>query len=254
MRRLPVHRFSEFVPLTSADLQSIERLSVEHLHLRRHDTIRLQGDPVRDVYLLTDGWVGSCMDVATGTRQMVKIHLPGDLLGAPSMTLPAAAETLIALTRATVEVIPVSAFARLFMNSPRIAAAMFLSSLKERIFLMDRLTSVARTSAVQRLSAFLINLYGRLKLAGLEETRFELPLSQNELADVIGITPVHANRTWAQLERTGLVQREGKTVILLDVDGLKNLGAVPQRRFERLPQWNISTAEEAPPSSGTMTG
>ena len=247
-------RFKDFVSLTSAEVQAIDRLSVERLYLRRHDVIRSQGDPAHDVYFLTEGWVSCYIDVATGTRQMVKVHLPGDILGAPSITLRAAAETLVALTRATVEVVPVSALARLFMASPRIAAGLFLSSLKERIFLMDRLTSVGRTSAVQRLSAFLINLYSRLKLAGLEEARFDLPLSQNELADVIGITAVHANRTWAQLERTGLVRREGKRVILLDVAGLTSLGAVPQRNFQSLPQWNAPIVEESLENPRTMVG
>lgn len=252
MRKPPTYRFSEFVTLTSAELQAVERLSVQRLHLRRHDTVRSQGDAVHDIYLLRDGWVGSCMDVATGTRQMVKVHLPGDMLGTPSMTLTSAAETLMALTRATIEVIPVNAFARLFMSSPRIAAASFLGSLKERIFLMDRLTSVARTSAVQRLAAFLVNVQHRLEFVGLAEQEFELPLSQHELADVIGITPVHANRTWSQLERTGLVRRQGKLVTLLDIEGLKNLGAVPTRRFQQQPHWGIGLVENVPPASGTM--
>lgn len=252
MRKPSTYRFSEFVPLTSAELQAIERLSMERLHLRRHDTIRSQGDPVDDIYLLTDGWVGCCMDVATGTRQMVKAHLPGDLLGTASMALNSAAESLVALTVATVEVIPVNAFARLFMSHPRIAAASFLSSLKERVFLMDRLTSLGRTSALQRLAAFLINVHERLKLVGVEEQQFDLPLSQHELADVIGITPVHANRTWAHLERTGLIRRQGRLVVLVDMDGLKSLGAVPQRRFERPSHWNIALAEEAAPGSGIM--
>ena len=244
MQKLPLHRFTEFVSLTSAEIHAIERLSIDRVHLKRHDTLRSQGDPVRDVYLLTDGWVGSCVDVATGTRQMVKVHLPGDLLGTPSITVRASAETLIALNRATVEVIPVHALAALFMSMPRVAAGMFLSSLKERVFLMDRLTSVARTNAVQRLSAFLVSIYERLSIAGLQEPQFQLPLSQIELADVIGITPVHANRTWAQLERTGLVRRSGKTVRLIDIEGLRSFGAVPDRRFERLREWSVLSQAE----------
>jgi len=254
MHRLPPHRFSEFVALTSAEVQAIERLSVERLHLKRHEIIRSQGDPVHDVYLLIDGWVGCCVDVATGTRQMVKVQLPGDLLAAPSMTLRTAAETLVALTRTTVDVVPVCALARLFMNTPRIAAGMFLTSLKERVFLMDRLTSVARTSAVQRLSSFLVSIHERLSLVGLEEPAFDLPLSQNELADVIGITPVHANRTWAQLERTGLVRRTGKTIRLLDIEGLKSLGAVPDRRFERVREWSVAAPEKSASPAGTLVG
>ena len=254
MQKLPLHQFSEFVSLTSAEVHAIERLSVDRVHLKRHDTLRCQGDSVRDVYLLTEGWVGCCVDVATGTRQMVKVHLPGDLLGTSSITVRAAAETLVALNRTTVEVIPVNALAALFMSMPRVAAGMFLTSLKERVFLMDRLTSVARTNAVQRLSAFLVSVYERLSLAGLEEPQFHLPLSQIELADVIGITSVHANRTWAQLERTGFVSRNGKAVRLVDVEGLRSLGAVPDRRFERLREWSVAVPEKSPSRANTSAG
>jgi CRP-like cAMP-binding protein len=254
MRKLPLHRFNEFVPLTAREAEIIDGLAVERLRLRRHDVIRYQGDPVRDVYLLLEGWVGCCVDVAAGTRQMVKVHLPGDVLGAPSMTLSSAAETLVVLTRATVDVVPVHAFSALFMNNPRIAAAMYLNAQKERVFLMDRLTSVARTSAAQRLAAFLLNVYDRLTVVGLDEPIFDLPLSQDQLADVLGITAVHANRTLFHLEQCGLIARTGKCITLLDVPALRSFGAMPQRRFERSPEWALPHSNEVTSCPGTMVG
>jgi CRP-like cAMP-binding protein len=240
--------------LTAREAELIEGLAVERVRLRRHDVIRAQGDPVRDVYFLSEGWVGCCVDVAAGGRQMVKVHLPGDVLGTPSLTLSSAAETLIALTRATVDVIPVQAFSRLFMDHPRIAAAMYLNAQKERVFLMDRLTSVARTSAAQRLAAFLLNVYDRLTLVGLEEPSFDLPLSQDQLADVLGITAVHANRTLFQLQESGLIARTGRSISLLDVPALRSFGAMPQRRFERSPEWSLPHANEVSSYPGTMVG
>ena len=254
MRNLPLHRFNEFVPLTRDETELIESLAVDRLHLRRHQIIRSQGDPVRDVYLLFEGWIGCCVDVAAGTRQMVKVHLPGDMLGTPSLTLSSAAETLIALTRVTVDVIPVGQFSKLFMSEPRIAAAMYLSAQKERVFLMDRLTSVARTSAAQRLAAFLLNVYDRLIVVGLDEPRFDLPLSQDELADVLGITAVHANRTLFHLEESGFIARRGKSITILDLAGMRSFGAMPQRRFERSRDWRLRPAVEPSLSSGTMVG
>jgi CRP/FNR family transcriptional regulator, anaerobic regulatory protein len=252
MRRVPLHRFTEFLSLTPRELQAIQDLSVDTLHLRRHDVIRSQGDRALDLYFLSEGWVGCCIDVAAGTRQMVKVHLPGDMLGTPSMTLATAAETLVALTRVTIGVVPVGAFAQLFMTEPRIAAAMFLIAQKERILLMDRLTSVARTSAAQRLAAFLLNVYDRLTVIGLNQPTFDLPLSQDELADVIGITPVHANRTLFQLEDASLIHRTGKCITLLDIPGLRSFGAMPQRRFECSPHWCVGSANDALPDAGTM--
>lgn len=254
MRNLPLHRFNEFVPLTRGEVEMIEGLAVDRLHLRRHELIRSQGDPVRDVYLLSEGWVGCCVDVAAGTRQMVKVHLPGDMLGTQSLTLASAAETLMALTRVTVDIIPVAAFSQLFMNEPRIAASMYLSAQKERVFLMDRLTSVARTSAAQRLAAFLLNVYDRLSVVGLDEPRFDLPLSQDELADVLGITAVHANRTLFHLEESGFIARRGKSITILDLPGMRSFGAMPQRRFERSRDWRLRSPIGPSLQSRTMVG
>ncbi|MGN6058149.1 MAG: Crp/Fnr family transcriptional regulator [Sphingomicrobium sp.] len=254
MRNLPLHRFNEFVSLTRAEIELIENAVGERVHLRRHQVIRSQGDPVRDVYLLSEGWVGCCVDVAAGTRQMVKVHLPGDMLGTPSLTLTSAAETLIALTRVTVEVIPVAEFSKLFMTAPRIAAAMYLAAQKERVFLMDRLTSVARTSAAQRLAAFLLNVYDRLTVVGLDEPMFDLPLSQDELADVLGITAVHANRTLFHLAESGFIARRGKSITILDVPGMRSFGAMPQRRFERSRDWHLRPVHESLPISERMVG
>ena len=243
MRKFPLHRFTEFVPLEPAELEFVQSLSTETRRFRRHDIIREQGAPVREVYFLAEGWVGSCVDFATGSRQMVKVHLAGDMLGTPSVVLDSAAETLIALTSSEVDVIPASAYSKLFMSQPRFAASMFLTAQKERVLLMDRLTSVARTAAMQRLAAFLLNIYDRLKIVvELEEPSFELPLSQEQLSDVLGITPVHANRTFAQLDATGLVHRRGRWITLLDIPGLRSLGAVPDRRFECTADWHAPSS------------
>jgi CRP-like cAMP-binding protein len=237
----PLHRSTEFVPLERAELEQLAALAVETRRFRRHEIVRAQGEPGRDLYFLADGWVGACIDFATGSRQMVKVHLPGDLLGTTSLVLDSAVETLVALTAVTVRVIPGAAYAKLFMSNPRIAAAMFLTVQKERVLMMDRLTSVARTSATQRLAAFLLNLFDRLKIVEeFDEPRFALPLSQEELADVLGITPVHANRTFAQLDSTGLVHRDGRWITLLDVPRLRSFGAVPERRFECTADWHLA--------------
>lgn len=247
MNDAPLHRLHQFLQLSSAEASAFAELAVERRRLRRHDTIRAQGDPALEVYFLVEGWVASCIDSAAGNRQIVKVHLPGDMMGTPSLALAQAAETLCALTRVTVDVIPTDKLGELFLTSPRLAGVMFLNAQQERIWLMDRLMSVGRTSAAQRLAAFLISLFERLRSIDDEaSTRFQLPLSQGEVANVLGITPVHANRTFAQLERNGLISRTGRWLTLKDVDGLRDLASVPVREFQNLPPWLSRAPEKAP--------
>jgi CRP-like cAMP-binding protein len=238
MTDAPLHRLNQFIQLSPAEAKAFTNLAVERRRLRRHDIIRAQGEPVHEVYMLVEGWVATCIDSEAGNRQIVKVHLPGDMLGAPSLTLSTAAETLCALTRVTVDVIPSRRLVQLFLSSRRLAGAMFLNGLQERIWLMDRLMSVGRTSAAQRLAAFLVSLFDRLRsMNGTDGVRFQLPLSQCEVANVLGITPVHTNRTFAQLVRMGLISRSGKWITLEDVAGLRKFASVPAREFEQMPAW-----------------
>lgn len=238
MTSLPLHRLNEFIRLERRETEAFSALAVERLEFSRHDVIRGEGEPAREVFFLIQGWAACRVDTATGNQQIAKVHLPGDLMGAPSLALARAGETLVALTKVAVDVIPAKRLGTLFSTSPRLAAALFFAAQQERIFLMDRLTSIGRTSAAQRLVAFLLSLYDRLlKLDPHMAPKFELPLSQQQLADVLGITTVHANRTFRQLDQSGLISRSGREIALNDVAVLRRFCCMPQRDFRKVKSW-----------------
>lgn len=233
-----LHHLSHVVPFRLAEAKGLAALASGRRRFRRHQIIRAQGDPVAEVYLLIEGWVAASVDSVTGNRQIVKVHLPGDMLGAPSLSVSTAAETLCALNRVTIDVIPSECLGDLFLSSPKLAAALFLSAQQERIWLMDRLMSIGRTNAAQRLAAFLLSLFDRLRLIeGVTADGFDLPLSQGEVANVIGITPVHVNRTFSALQQRDLIERRGRSVRLMNIEGLRDLASVPAREFQHLPGW-----------------
>ena len=236
--RVPLHRLHEFITPTAAELKAFHEMTSATLSLDRGDKVCAQGDRVEHIYFLVDGWVAASIGLPNGKRQIIRIHLPGDLLGTPSLTLSCAMETLVALTPAKVDVIPVEAFGRLLAEMPRMAAAMFLTSQKERVALMDRIVSIGRTCALQRVSAFLLHVHDRLRLADPEiDDTFELPLSQQQVGDVLGMTTVHTNRTFKEMERKSLIRRRRRLVTLADVAALRELAALPERTFVREPAW-----------------
>jgi CRP/FNR family transcriptional regulator len=223
---------------SSLELSAFEGLAEKTLTLSRREIIRAQGAAVNEVYFLKEGWVACSMNVRNGRRQIVTVSLPGDLLGVPSLCLNRAAVTFEALTPAVVQVISLQAFAGLFMKMPRLALSMFLISQQERVLLMERLASLGQTKAVQRLAAFLLHIHERLKqMHPTLEQSFELPLTQADLAEIVGLTFVHVNRSLRELDRSGLIQRTGKVVTLLDLEGLHQLAGLPTHQFVRDPGW-----------------
>jgi CRP-like cAMP-binding protein len=232
------HRLHEFTDSSSRVVAEFRNIATETLTLGRKEIIRAQGERVNEVYFLIDGWVAGTMNVLSGRRQIVKVNLPGDVLGVPSLCLTHSALTLETLTPATVQVMPIEKFARLFDTVPGLGLTLFLITQQERVLLMERLASVGQTKAVQRVSAFLLHIHERLQRLDRKIDRsFDLPLTQAELAEIVGLTFVHVNRSLRELDRRGFIERSGKRITLIDPDGLRELAGLPDHEFIRDPHW-----------------
>jgi CRP/FNR family transcriptional regulator, anaerobic regulatory protein len=239
-----LERFCEFVRPSPAELDALADATTCRREFKRRDPIACQGDPVSEVYLLRHGWVTSSIEVDFKRRQLIKIHLPGDIAGLPSIALAHAAETLVAVSPAIVDVIPLDRLGRLFERAPRLAFTLFVSSQQERVLLIDHLAAVAQTKAVQRVCAFLLHVYRRLRVFGqCTDQLIECPLSQEHMAQGAGLTAIHVNRTLRKLERKGIIAREGRSIRLLDIERLTDLAALPERAFVREPAWLTCVAE-----------
>lgn len=245
MEHVALQRFCEFITPTETELRVLRDLVAERRDYRRKEVIASQGQPVSNIFLLTQGCITSSMEANHGrSRQIFKLHFPGDLVGLPSIALREAAETLVAVTAASVGVIPITRLGAMFERAPRLAFTLFLSTQQERVMLMDHLAAVGHTSALQRISALLLHVHRRLKLFDPDRAHsFELPMSQKEMAEATGITPIHVNRTLRELKLAKTITLEGKWVTLLDVERLTEIAAFPERVPVWEPLWLTNLAE-----------
>ncbi|BBD97144.1 Crp/Fnr family transcriptional regulator [Sphingobium amiense] len=235
----PYHRLEEFVTLSADEAEIVKGWAANRREVKRYRAIRREGEPVAAVYFLMEGWVGSSLMLRDGRRQIVKVHLPGDLLGFPSLALASAGETLEALTDAVVCPLPPGVVGKILAENPRLAAGLFLSTQKERVALMQQLAWVGATSALERLIAFLLDLHDRLVAANLvKDGSFEFPLTQQHLGELLGLTTVHVNRTLRRLDETGLVERSRARMRIKDVQELREAAATVAPLFAGQEAWN----------------
>lgn len=240
-------RLRAFVDLSQRELRALKSLIGQREVRSACQVIRKHGDSVEGLYALEDGWVTSNYELKDGTRQIVKVHLPGDILGAPSLSLKAAIETLVSVTPVTVRIIPLSSLTVIFRDYPRIAASLFICAQQERVSLQEHLSIVGRRRAVNRLAALSVNFGERLgALSDGSTASFELPLVQLELAEILGITPVHINRMFRDLTEMGLIRRNGREIFLSDVDALRRLSGVRMQDWVGVPSWVKALPGEAP--------
>jgi CRP/FNR family transcriptional regulator len=210
-----------YVVLSTKECAALDGLTSAVRHYRRGTTIRPEHGPAGDIYVVQSGWIFCSALLEDGRRQIVRLHFRGDLLGLDSLAFAEAPDAMIALTDAEVCLIDRAKLAALFADHPRLGALLFAVQQVDRVTLTDRLVSLGRASARGRVAALLLWMANRLRFAGLPvDEGFVLPLTQEEIGDLTGLTAVHVNRTMRVLGEQGLIARSGNVLRILEAERL----------------------------------
>jgi CRP-like cAMP-binding protein len=154
--------------------------------------------------------------VASGARQIVAMHIKGDIVDLQNSFLGVADHSVQVLTESDVAFIPREAVRKLAVERPKVGMAMWHDTLVDASVFREWIANVGRRDAHTRLAHLLCEFSLRLKVAGLgEETNYELPLTQEQLADCTGLTSVHVNRTLKALEADNLIERRNSRTITI---------------------------------------
>jgi len=160
------------------------------------------------------------------------------MIGLPALALCHGAESMVALSDVEVAVISREKLGAFFEESPRLAAILFLISQEERVAAMDRLATISATDAPQRLAALLIDIHTRLKRSEpATGSVFDLPLTQNDVAALIGISPAHLSRILPWFRKSRLIAWTRHRMTILDHDALAALAGLPTRRVDQEVKW-----------------
>jgi CRP-like cAMP-binding protein len=158
-----------------------------------------------------------------GGRQIVSFHIPGDFVDLEASLLRVADHSVQALTRCEIATIPVHEIVALIDSHPRVGRALWVDTLIDASIYREWVMNVGRRPARQRLAHLYCELAKRLKLAGLgDESGYRIPMTQEQLADATGLTPVHVNRSLKALEADGLIVRQGRYVSIPDWERLRD--------------------------------
>jgi len=216
-------RFDRFAPATAEKAILADFRSVRHTVNKRKELVHeSQSAPV--AYILHDGWMCSYKRLPDGGRQIVNVQLPGDFVGLNGLFLQTSDQSIEALTDIVVSEISRNQVAAAMQQSPRLAEAVLWSFARDEAIVAQHLVNLGRRSALGRIAHFLLELGFRLHEVGkATPTRYECPLSQQLLADALGLTSIHLNRVLRYLRERELLTFSGGTVELLNRPALTQL-------------------------------
>ena len=218
-----VRKLSHFAPLSEADRQVLDGLAARDEQIAAGVDIVGEGSVPGSVFLLKEGMAIRYRSLPDGGRQIMTFLIPGDLCDMHVFLLKAMDHSIGTITPVRIARICRESMMDVFSHRPRISAALWWSSLQEEAMLRERIVSLGRRDARGRVAYLLCELLWRHAAVGLTNGEtFRLPLTQTELADTLGLTPVHVNRVLKEFRANGLITIERKVLSLLDVEGLQD--------------------------------
>lgn len=214
--RMSNHFVQKLKNLSDLGAGDIAALSAITSHPRdygsKQDMIR-EGDRPGPVFVILEGWACRYKILPSGTRQIMAFLLPGDCCDLHVGMLTQMDHNLQALTACSVALISADKMENLLVKHPGVARAMYKSQLIDEGILRAWIVSMGRRSSEERVAHLMCELYLRsLSINSLDEVAF--PISQIVVADALGMTPVHVNRTLRALRLAGaMTLRRGKLTI-----------------------------------------
>jgi CRP-like cAMP-binding protein len=228
--QLLLRKLSAHSPLDDGDREAILALSWTRKTIEPQGYIVREGDVPVLCGVLLSGFAFRQKLTGDGSRQIVSLHVPGDPLDFQNFYLEESDHNVQALTRAEVAFVDRGELRQLARSRPGIGQAIFVNILVDASIFREWILNVGRRAAPARIAHVLCELGVRLETQGLaNENGYQLPMTQEQLADVVGLTAVHVNRTLKALEAGGLIKRDRRQVSFPDWQALRDVGDFNQR-------------------------
>ncbi|AGB45261.1 cAMP-binding protein [Mesorhizobium australicum WSM2073] len=211
--------------LTDSDIGVLEGIQFQKRDFQANQDIVREGDRPTHSFVILEGLVGSTKLTGEGKRQITSVFVPGDIPDLHGMHLSVLDCTFTPLTRVRVGFMRHDALRAICDQHPSIATVFWRSTLIDAAIYREWVTNVGRRDAYARMAHILCELIVRLRSMGLIKDHVaELPIRQAELADALGLSAVHVNRTLQDLRGDGLVVTEGSRFHAVDWPGLVRAG------------------------------
>jgi CRP-like cAMP-binding protein len=223
-------RWARGVRLPDEDKRALASLGWSRKEYAREAYLAREGEPTRTCTLLLRGLAFRQKLVSNGARQIISIHIPGEILDLQNCLLEVADHNVQAMTRCTVATVHKDALLQLSAERPGVREALWLDSMIDASIFREWVVNVGRRDAKQRIAHLLCELAARLKASGMGDgPMYDFPLTQEQIADATGLTAVHTNRTLQALRKSGLINLSASKLTIVDWNALAEAGDFSER-------------------------
>ena len=232
-KHCPLRHTGAFTHNTDEEIDFIQGIRTRQMKIAAGSVVLRQGDTGKELYTLLSGWAFRYATLKDGRRQIFNFLLPGDFIGLQHQLADASLHGVEALADVTLCVFPRARMWDLYRTHPALGFDITWLCAHEEHIVDQNLLSVGRRSAAERIAMLMIHLYKRAERVGLVGPEgIEWPLTQQHIADALGLSLVHTNKTLKRLQHAGLFTLSPGRLKLVNPDAISRLAdyyALPVR-------------------------
>jgi CRP-like cAMP-binding protein len=229
-------RLNTVTGLDDEDVAAIRALPINVRHWEAGRTVVADGSRPTECVLVIEGFCVRAKTTVTGQRQILSIHIPGEIPDLQSLHLHRMDHDLVAIAPSTLGFITHASLRALTRANPNIAEVLWRDTLIDAAIFREWIVNVGQRPAANRLAHTVVELRRRLAVTGRASgDTFEMPLTQEQISEALGITPVHANRIIRQLRDDGILDINRGRVTVLDEAKLADLAQFDDRYLHQDP-------------------
>jgi CRP-like cAMP-binding protein len=220
----PAWARTDSIAARAAAMESIER-HAQHAKARR--LLAREGDSAAALLIILEGWARGYKTTSSGGRQITEFLLPGDAVVPLHETNRQMDYSIDALTPVRFATIDQLRLQRLSEALPSFMVGVLQQQAFRQALLREWLLNIGRRSARERIAYLMCEVFLRLRHNGFGESNScPFPLTQVDIADAVGLTPVHVNRTLQQLRRSAMIKQDKGRLTIPDFRALQRVAAL----------------------------
>ncbi|AUW57314.1 cyclic nucleotide-binding protein [Sphingobium sp. SCG-1] len=221
----PAQKLAAYASLSATEVGVMGALSEGRLQsYSRGRDIVLQGQSLKTMFIIVEGWAMRYKTLADGRRQILSFLVAGDVCDPYCFLLHKADHSIGTITDVTTVTVDRGTMEDIVLAHPGLAKAMWVNALVTASIQREWCVSIGQRTAFERLSHLFCEMYSRLEVVGLaQEGRCAFPVNQYDLADATGMTAVHVNRVLQELRNRGLIQLQRPDLFIPDLIRLQTV-------------------------------
>jgi CRP-like cAMP-binding protein len=231
-----VRRLQTSSGISEEDLREVHELPITVREYPAERAVVRDGERATECCLIAEGFCVRSKTISDGRRQILSIHIPGEIPDLMSLFLHVMDHDLSTLTPCTLGFIKHETLQKLHRRRPNVAEMFWRDTLIDSAMFREWIVNVGQRPAPARLAHVMVELRERLKVIGRADgNRFDMPLTQEQIGEALGITAVHANRVIKQLRQDGIVDLHRGRVTVLDEGKFQELADFDNRYLHQSP-------------------